>query len=76
MTIWTRLGLLDLVAEWKAAYKAAATGKSYTIGSRTLTRYDLKEITAQLDWLQSQLNALDGKSGPYMVKARYRRGTK
>ena len=47
-TIWTREELLDLIACWKAAYKAASTGKSYTVQGRTLTRYDLPEIRQQL----------------------------
>ena len=49
MHVWTREELLSLLADWKAAYKAASTGKSYTIGSRTLTRYDLAEIRDQID---------------------------
>ena len=51
-TIWTREELLDLIACWKAAYKAASTGKSYTVQGRTLTRYDLPEIRQQLVYLQ------------------------
>ena len=50
-TIWTREELLGLIACWKAAYKAASTGKSYTVQGRTLTRYDLPEnymLTATL----------------------------
>ena len=47
-TIWTREELLELIACWKAAYKAASTGKSYTVQGRTLIRYDLPEIRRQL----------------------------
>lgn len=53
-TIWTREELLDLIACWKAAYKAASTGKSYTVQGRTLTRYDLPEIRQQLVYLQGR----------------------
>ena len=66
-TIWTREELLDLIACWKAAYKAASTGKSYTVQGRTLTRYDLV-------YLQGELAALDtGRRGPAIVLARVRR---
>ena len=76
MTIWTRDELLSLLADWKAAYKAASTGKSYAIGGRTLTRYDLDEIRRQLSYLENELAALPengGRRGPVFVWARYRR---
>lgn len=73
-TIWTREELLDLIVCWKAAYKAASTGKSYTVQGRTLTRYDLPEIRQQLVYLQGELAALDtGRRGPTIVLARVRR---
>ncbi len=77
-SIWSsRSERLELISVWKAAYKAAAQGKSYTIagsnGSRTLTRYDLNEIRSQLDWLESELAGLDGRRSPFFVKARLRR---
>lgn len=70
MNIWTREELTTLIASWKAAYAAAATGKSYAIGGRTLTRYDLAEIRAQISWLQGQLVALSGRVGPVAVRTR------
>ena len=73
-TIWTREELLDLIACWKAAYKAASRGKSYRVQGRTLTRYDLPEIRQQLVYLQGELAALDtGRRGPAIVLARVRR---
>ena len=36
--------------QWKAAKAAAATGKSYKIGSRELTRYNLGEIDKQISF--------------------------
>lgn len=71
--LWTKRELLELIAEWKAAYRAAATGKSYSIGQRTLTRYDLSEIRNQLSFLESELAALSGRRGPFFVHARLRR---
>jgi hypothetical protein len=56
---------------WKAAKRAAATGKAYTIGSRSLTRYDLSEINAEIDKLAGIVDALSsGRSGPIKVQAR------
>ena len=73
-TIWTREELLELIACWKAAYKAATTGKSYTVQGRTLTRYDLPDIRRQLAYLQGELAALEtGRRGPVIVLARTRR---
>lgn len=73
-TIWTREELLDLIACWKAAYKAASTGKSYSIQGRTLDRYDLPEIRKQLAFLESELAALNtGRRGPVIVQAVVRR---
>ncbi|MDL2275156.1 DUF6148 family protein [Desulfosarcina sp. OttesenSCG-928-G10] len=72
-SIWTRDELLSLRSLWKAAYQAAATGKSYTIEGRTLTRQDLDDIRAQLDFVQEELDRLDGRGGPHIVIARPRR---
>jgi len=72
-SIWSREELLSLLADWKAAYKAASTGKSYMIQGRTLTRYDLSEIRGQLSYLENELAALDGRRGPAFVRARFRR---
>ncbi|WP_165174639.1 DUF6148 family protein [Desulfovibrio sp. ZJ369] len=74
MSIWSREELLSLLADWKAAYRAASTGKSYTIQGRALTRYDLPEIRNQLSFLENELAALDrGGKGPVFVRARIRR---
>lgn len=72
-SIWTKDELLSLIADWKAAYKAASTGKSYSIGGRTLTRYDLAHIRAQLSYLERELAALSGRRGPAFVQARFAR---
>ncbi len=62
MSIWTREELLGLITDWKAAYKAASTGQSYTIGGRSLTRQNLSEIRSQLDFLQGELEALTDRN--------------
>lgn len=66
-SIWSREELLSLLADWKAAYKAASTGKSYMIQGRTLTRYDLSDIRSQISYLQGELSALDGRRGSLRV---------
>ena len=71
--IWTREELLSRLADGKAAYRAASTGKSYTIDGRALTRYELPEIRQQLNYLENELAALDGKRGPIFVRAQFRR---
>ncbi len=74
MSIWTHEELTELISCWKAAYKAASTGKSYTVQGRTLTRYDLPEIRQQLAYLEGELVALEtGRRGLVAVKARTRR---
>ena len=61
MSIWTREELLQLISSWKAAYKAASAGQSYTIDGRTLTRQHVSEIRHQLSYLERQLDAISGK---------------
>lgn len=57
---------------WKAAKRAAATGQSYTIGSRQLTRYNLSEIDKQIKAFASIVDTLSsGRSGS-LIKVRAR----
>ncbi|MDR2946710.1 MAG: hypothetical protein LBV79_08200 [Candidatus Adiutrix sp.] len=72
-SIWTKAELTAAIAEWKAAYRAASSGRSYTIEGRTLTRYDLDDIRAQLDYLSKELDKASGHGGPFFVQARPRR---
>lgn len=59
---------------WKDAKRAAATGQSYQIGSRQLSRYHLSEINAQISLFNEIIDALStGRSGPHKVRARMRR---
>ena len=52
----------------------AASGQSYTIDGRSLTRQDIEDITAQLDYIQKELDKLDGNGGGVIiVKGRPRR---
>ena len=59
---------------WKEARRAAATGKSYQMGSRQLTRYDLSEINEQISFFANVIDTLSGSSGGLVrVIARVRR---
>ena len=40
---------------WLAAEEAVATGQSYTMGSRNLTRASLKQIREQIEFWSSKL---------------------
>lgn len=73
-SIWTKPELEALIVTFKAAYTAALQSKSYTIGNRTLTRQDLPEIKAELEYLQSELNRASGlPSGMVRVAPVFRR---
>lgn len=61
MSIYTIPELQEAISQWKTALSLCATGKSYQIDGRTLTRYDLPAIRAHLTWLQSQLDAVTGR---------------
>lgn len=52
-----------LRAAWYAAELAVATGQSYTISGRTLTRADAAFITKQLAKYDAQLSALTAGRG-------------
>lgn len=72
-SIWTREELLEQIALYKAAIKACASGSSYTIGTRSLTRQNLAELRKHLDWLAGELAALEGRKGPVIVQAHIHR---
>lgn len=56
---------------WKEAKRAAATGQSYKMGSRELTRYNLSEINRQIDAFAETVRVLSsGRVGPVKVRAR------
>jgi len=74
MAIFTAGEIAEQKTAWKAALLAASTGKSYTIGRRTLDRADLPEIRRMLEWLDEQEAAeTAAASGPLFVSGRVRR---
>lgn len=73
-SIWTRKELDEQITIYKKALISCASGSSYTIGSRSLTRHDLADIRAHLAYLAGELAALDGRRGPVLVQTRIPRG--
>lgn len=69
-SIWTRAELDEQISLYKRALKACASGASYAIGSRQLTRQDLPRIREHLAYLAGELAALDHGRGPIIVEAR------
>lgn len=70
MSIFTKQELIELREQWKAALTACATGKSYRIDDRELTRYDLDEIRRMLGWIEDQFSALSGRDASMLVRPR------
>ncbi|MDA8122255.1 MAG: DUF6148 family protein [Deltaproteobacteria bacterium] len=50
------------LASWLAASTAVASGQSYTIGSRSLTRADARAIQQQIDYWDKKCQELGGTS--------------
>ena len=61
------------LARWKTALDACATGKSYTIGDRSLTMHDLPEIRKTIEWLEVRRAKLMGRASTMYVKPKFRR---
>lgn len=49
----------EQLAAWLAASTATASGQSYSIGSRSLTRADAREIREQIKFWDSMTKSLD-----------------
>lgn len=69
-SIWTRAELDEQIRIYKEALKKCASGASYSIGSRSLTRQDLPSIREHLAYLSGELAALEGRRGPVIVEGR------
>ena len=53
---------------WLAAEEKVATGQSYTIGNRTLTRVNATEIAKNIELWAGRLEIAKGKNGPRLVQ--------
>ena len=52
------------LAVWVAADLVVATGQSYSIGIRSFTRADAKEITEKIKYWENQVSNLTPESAP------------
>jgi hypothetical protein len=48
---------------YNEALQKVATGQSYQINNRTLTRADIREIRDTIEWLEKRIAAASGTSG-------------
>lgn len=73
MALYTKEEVTAEIALWKQALSACATGKTYTIDGRQLTRYDLAEIRRHLLWLADVEAAIDGQQTTILARPMVRR---
>ncbi len=68
--VWTLAEAKEMLAAWKAAAKALASGtvKEYTIGTRKLTMLDMNTIHAQINYFSDTLDVLQGKANTRRVR--------
>lgn len=68
---WTLVQAQAHLAEWLLAESACASGQSYTIGSRSLTRSDLTDIAARISFWRRECDRLTAgrASGPRIQRA-------
>ena len=62
MAIFTPEELLEQLTAWKAALLALSSGQEYQIGTRRLRRSDLAEVRRTLEWLNEELDTVNGRS--------------
>jgi hypothetical protein len=53
----------QLLVLYNEALQAIATGQSYRIGTRNLSRADLKDVRETIEWLDRRINAASDKVG-------------
>lgn len=60
----------DMLAQWLAAEKAVATGQSYKIGTRSLERANLSEISKRIQYWKAEVSRLESgrRSGPRVMR--------
>lgn len=58
---WTLEEAKDMLDRWIEAEKAVATGQSYKIGTRSLTRASVSEIKKQIAYWRNEISRI--KSG-------------
>lgn len=72
--LYTEAELLEEIAAYKKAAKAIASGQSYELAGRRVTKADLEQVQKHLEWLQQQMAQLYIGTGPQFIIGRPRRG--
>jgi len=69
MSAYTKEEAQAALVVWKAALNSVASGQSYTIAGRSLTKANLKEIKDMVDWFAAQVEQADrgGKRAVYHI---------
>lgn len=63
---WTLQEAKESLAIWVEAQASVATGQSYKIGSRSLTRASLNEIMKMIEFWRNQIAVLESGRRPGM----------
>lgn len=61
MAIFSKELCQKKLSTWLAAEEAVATGQSYQIGSRMLTRADLKQIRSEMEYWAEKLTQAEAE---------------
>lgn len=60
---WTIEEARENLRLWLDAEKAVATGQSYKIGTRSLTRANLSDITSRINFWRNEIARLESGAG-------------
>jgi len=61
MAVFSKKLCEEKVKTWLAAEEAIATGQSYQIGTRNLTRADLKQVREELEYWAGKLAEVESE---------------
>lgn len=69
MSVITKEMAREMLQLWLDAERAVTTGKSYTIGTRSLTRANISEIAERIKYWRNELAKLEsGRRGIRVVR--------
>lgn len=68
--MWTKEEARESLALWIEAERSVASGQSYKIGSRALTRASLSEIMERINFWRNEIARLEAGRPPGMVVRR------
>lgn len=64
MPSWTLEEAKNMLAGWVEAESVVMTGQSYRIGTRQLSRANLKEIAERINFWRNEVSRLEGGRRP------------